>query len=173
MFMPVLALQADHADNQKQFMFNRYNIAKGPAVSMAQSYTQSPSQPLQTLQNPLLTRVNQGIQKSATTTLTHPLGYPNLPPVTGASTRGFDAAADTTLAQGPLPGQSHSEQPDQRNRTEPEDPVEGRQGIHTDKPAQAAEPSHVGDAPFTTSSHPSSSSAKATWLGWLASKKRH
>lgn len=127
-----------------------------------------------TLQNPLLTKANQAIKTSAAKILSHTLGNPNQTPVAGASAKsnghGFGATADIILGQGSLPHPSLSAHPDESYPTEPMFPAEGREGTHTSMPAQAAEPPHVGEAPFTTSSHASSSSAKGTWLGWPAYK---
>lgn len=147
-------------------MFSRFHTGKAPAMPMAQSHSQSPSQPLMTLQNPLLTKANQAIKTSAAKILSDTLGYPNLPPVAGASAKSnghvFGATGYTTLARNSSPHPSLSAHPVESYPMEPMFPAEGREGTHTSMPAQSAKPPHVGQAPFTTSSHASSSSAKGT-----------
>lgn len=158
-------------------MFSRYQTVKGSTTPISQSHMQSSLQPLATLQNPLLAKVNLGMNDSATTIHNPMLGHANLPPVPGANTkvheRVFGPAPNPILTQGPSPHPFLSEPSDQSNLIEPESLAEGGEGIHTHTLAQAAELTHVGDAPFATSSIASSSSDKVPGeRGWLQ-KERH
>lgn len=143
---------------------------------MSHSHMQSSFQPLATLQNPLLAKVNQGMKNSTTTVHNPMLGHAILPPVPGANTkvheRVFGPAPNPILTQGPSHLPFLSEPSDQSNPIDPGSLAEAREGIHTHTPAQAAEIPHVGDAPFATSSIAPSSSAKGTWRAWLASKEK-
>ncbi len=152
-------------------MLGRFHTARGPATPIAPFHMRLPPQPLMTLQNPLLAREDQGVQNSTAKVLGNTLGLPNIPP--NVRERVLGTAADTTLAQGPLPYPVLSESRDKSNPTDPVYPAEGRGRIHMGTPAQAAESSHVGGAPFTTSSLASSSSLQKlhSWRDWLRNKR--
>ena len=140
-------------------------------MPMTQFHKQSPSEPLETLQNPLLAKLKQGNNNSAVRINSYTLGHPNLPPVAGASTkvqeRVLGATANSTILRGLSPHPSLSEQPDQSTLMNPGYSAKGREGTLTGTPVEAAENPHVGD---TQSSHTSSKSAGGTWQKWLASK---
>lgn len=152
-------------------MFGRFHSGKGLATPIPQSHMRSPPEPFMNLQNPLLTKENQGAQNTAARVFRNTLGLPNMPP--SVQERALGAAAETTLAQGPVPHLALSEHPDKSNSTGPRFPAESRERIHMGTPAQAAESSHVGEAPFTASSLASSSSLQKlhSWRDWLRNKR--